>query len=118
MKRIQVDKTELLTMRESGMTNLEIANALEIDRSTVYNYIGAMPKELKYKTRCKTYSQAKQIERNKFDNVIPQYDVEVLTERIKANNITIDINRKATSCNIAVSFENNGGISRKLCCRF
>ena len=110
MKRIQVDKTELLTMRESGMTNSEIANALEIDRSTVYNYIGSMPKELKYKSRCKTYSQAKQIERNKFDNVIPQYDVEVLTERIKANNITIDINRKSTSCNIAVSFESNGGI--------
>lgn len=56
MRRIMVDRTELLTMRESGMTNSEIANALEIDKSTVYNYIGPMPKELKYKTRCKTYS--------------------------------------------------------------
>lgn len=97
-------------MRESGMTNSEIAQTLEINKSTVYKYIGAMPNELKNKAKCKAYFQAKQIERNKFDNIVPQYDVEVLTERIKANNITIDINRKSTSCNIAVSFESNGQI--------
>ena len=110
-----VDKTELLTMREQGMTNNEIAESLGIDRSTVYNYIGGMPEELKRKSRSasyklKTLNEAKAIERAKFDAMVPQYDVEVLTERIKANNITIDINRKSASCNIAVSFERNGGI--------
>ena len=55
MRRIMVDRTELLTMREQGMTNNEIAESLGIDRSTVYNYIGGMPEELKRKSRSASY---------------------------------------------------------------
>ena len=55
MRRIMVDRTELLTMREQGMTNNEIAESLGIDRSTVYNYIGGMPEELKRKSRSAAY---------------------------------------------------------------
>ena len=115
MKRIMVDRTELLTMREQGMTNNEIAESLGIDRSTVYNYIGGMPEELKRKSRSATYklktlNEAKAIERAKFDSMVPQYESEVLTKRIKVNNITIDMNCKSGSCNVAVSFESNGQI--------
>lgn len=97
MRRIMVDRTELLTMREQGMTNNEIAESLDIDRSMVYNYIGGMPEELKRKSRSaayklKTLNEAKAIERAKFDSIVPQYESEVLTKRIKANNITIDMN--------------------------
>lgn len=111
MRRIMVSKTELLTMREQGMTNNEIANSLGIDRSTVYNYIGKMPDELKKKSisnkrNLKSIEKAKEIERKRFDSVIPNYDIEVLTERITANGVTVDINRKSHSCNIAVSFKN------------
>lgn len=115
MRRIMVDKTELLTMREQGMTNNEIAECLGIDRSTVYNYLGGMPEELRRKSRSsayklKTLNEAKAIEKAKFDAMVPQYETEVLTKRIKANNITIDMNCKSSSCNIAVSFESNGQI--------
>lgn len=115
MRRIMVDKTELLTMREQGMTNNEIAESLGIDRSTVYNYIGGMPEKLKKKSRStsyklKTLNEDKAIEKAKFDAMVLQYESEVLTKRIKANNITIDMNCKSGSCNIAVSFESNGQI--------
>jgi len=110
-----VDKTELLTMREQGMTNNEIAECLGIDRSTVYNYLGGMPEELRRKSRSashklKTLNETKAIEKAKFDAMVPQYETEVLTKRIKANNITIDMNCKSSSCNIVVSFESNGQI--------
>ena len=115
MRRIMVDKTELLTMREQGMTNNEIAESLGIDRSTVYNYIGGMPEELKRKSRSashklKTLNEAKAIERAKFDAMVPNYETEVLTKRIKANNITIDMNCKSGSCNVSVSFESNNQV--------
>ena len=102
MRRIMVSKTELLTMREQGMTNNEIAESLGIDRSTVYNYIGGMPEELKRKSRSashklKTLNEAKAIERAKFDSMVPQYGTEGLTKRIKANNITIAMNCKSGS---------------------
>lgn len=42
-----MSRTELLAMREKGMTNREIANALSCSNSTIYNLIGAMPKELR-----------------------------------------------------------------------
>ena len=85
MRRIMVDKTELLTMREQGMTNNEIAKSLGIDRSTVYNYIGGMPEELKRKSRSssyklKTLNEAKAIERAKFDAMVPNYETEILSE--------------------------------------
>ena len=116
MRRIMVDRTELLTMREQGMTNNEIAESLGIDRSTVYNYIGGMPEELKRKSRSasyklKTLNEAKAIERAKFDAMVPNYETEVLTKRIKANNITIDMNCKSGSCNVSVSFESNNQVS-------
>ena len=115
MRRIMVDRTELLTMREQGMTNNEIAESLGIDRSTVYNYIGGMPEELKRKSRSashklKTLNEAKAIERAKFDSMVPNYETEVLTKRIKANNITIDMNCKSGSCNVSVSFESNNQV--------
>lgn len=40
-KRIGVSKSEMLRMREQGLSNDDIANVLEISRGTVYRYIGA-----------------------------------------------------------------------------
>lgn len=39
LKDVSVD--ELRHMRESGMTNQDIANSLGVSRMTVYKYIGA-----------------------------------------------------------------------------
>ena len=94
MRRIMVDRTELLTMREQGMTNNEIAESLGVDRSTVYNYIGGMSEELKRKSRSaayklKTLNEVKAIEKAKFDSMVPQYESEVLTKRIKANTFIL-----------------------------
>lgn len=33
--------SELMTMRERGMSNAEIAKALDVSRATIYRYIGA-----------------------------------------------------------------------------
>lgn len=39
-----VSVSELLTMRETGMSNYEIAEALEVSEATVYRLIGKNPK--------------------------------------------------------------------------
>ena len=47
LKDISID--ELMKMRESGMTNQDIANVLGIGISTVYRHIGAQPSGLRRK---------------------------------------------------------------------
>jgi len=47
LKEISID--ELMKMRESGMTNQDIANSLDIGISTVYRYIGAQPPGIRKK---------------------------------------------------------------------
>ena len=39
----QVSREEMMRMRESGMTNMDIANSLGISYPTVYRYLGAQP---------------------------------------------------------------------------
>lgn len=38
-----VSRDEMLKMRESGMTNEDIARSLDVTRQTVYRYIGCQP---------------------------------------------------------------------------
>ena len=40
-KKIEVSRSEMLHMREQGLSNKDIANLLEIGPATVYRYIGA-----------------------------------------------------------------------------
>ena len=42
----QLDRVELLRMRENGMSNAEIATSLGCSNSSVYKLIGAQPKEM------------------------------------------------------------------------
>lgn len=46
-----VSINELLTMRDSGMTNAEIAKSLDTTPATIRNYIGKQPAELRKKKR-------------------------------------------------------------------
>ena len=39
-KKLDVSKSELLQMREQGLSNRDIANLLEVHVATVYNHIG------------------------------------------------------------------------------
>lgn len=39
----EVSRDELLSMRESGMTNQDIANTLGVSINTIYRHIGAQP---------------------------------------------------------------------------
>lgn len=39
-KKIGISKSEMLQMREQGMSNKDIANVLEISKATVFRYIG------------------------------------------------------------------------------
>ena len=43
----EVSREELLTMRESGMTNRDIANSLDVSIATIYRHIGAQPPGLR-----------------------------------------------------------------------
>ena len=45
MKDVSV--SDLLVMRDSGMTNKEIASALDVSLATIYKYIGAQPPQMK-----------------------------------------------------------------------
>lgn len=40
-KKIEVSRSEMLQMREQGLSNKDIANVLEISVATVFRYIGA-----------------------------------------------------------------------------
>ena len=44
-----LDRSELEYMREGGMTNQDIANALGVSLSTIYRYIGAQPQGFRRK---------------------------------------------------------------------
>lgn len=39
-KKVGISKSEMLQMREQGMSNRDIANVLEISKATVFRYIG------------------------------------------------------------------------------
>jgi predicted transcriptional regulator len=39
-KKIEVSRSEMLQMREQGLSNKDIANVLEISAATVFRYIG------------------------------------------------------------------------------
>lgn len=42
-----MDKTQLIKMREGGMSNIAIAKSLGCSQSTVYKILGPMPKEMR-----------------------------------------------------------------------
>lgn len=44
-----ISVNELMKMRESGMTNQDIANTLDVGVSTIYRYIGAQPPGMRKK---------------------------------------------------------------------
>lgn len=54
-----MDKTVLLKMREDGMTNKEIANALDCSPGSIYNLIGRQPEEMTRQSRVKNASNAR-----------------------------------------------------------
>lgn len=52
-----VTPQEMLTMRDTGMTNAQIAAALDVTPQTVYRYIGKMPSDLRSKQNISTRSE-------------------------------------------------------------
>lgn len=42
-RQLEIDREEMLKMRDNGMTNMDIANCLGITRQTVLRYIGPQP---------------------------------------------------------------------------
>ena len=42
----EISVSEMMTMRESGMSNEEIANSLDVSVMTIYRYIGKQPREI------------------------------------------------------------------------
>lgn len=55
-----IDRTELLAMREQGMSNQEIAKSLAVSYTTIFNLIGRQPKELTDASRCRGQSRRQQ----------------------------------------------------------
>ena len=50
-----VSISELLGMRDSGMTNRDIANTLDVSIATIYKYIGAQPPQMRKKRETAPY---------------------------------------------------------------
>ena len=65
----EINRSELERMRESGMTNQDIANSLEISVSTVYRYIGAQPPQLRRKYNRVVDTQNFQRDQNQDDHI-------------------------------------------------
>lgn len=60
-----MDKTELLKMREDGMTNKQIANALGCSQCSIYNLIGKQPEEMTRASRVMTAYNGRVAQANK-----------------------------------------------------
>lgn len=56
-----ISKTELLKMREGGMSNVAIAKSIGCSKSTIYNLIGAQPKEITSRHASEAYYRARNI---------------------------------------------------------
>ena len=60
-----MDKTELLKMREDGMTNAQIASALGCSQCSIYNLIGKQPEEMTRASRVMTAYNGRAAKANK-----------------------------------------------------
>ena len=68
MKRKFIDEVsvaEMLKMREAGMTNQDIANALDVSYQTIHRYLGVQPKSIK--KRYGFYKQKKETQEEKHE---------------------------------------------------
>lgn len=73
-----IDISTLLSMREEGMTNKQIAVACDCCVQTIYNYIGKMPKEIRKKAYERRTEQKKEDEKV----VVERDDKEVESKKL------------------------------------
>lgn len=64
-KKLDVSHSELMTMREEGLSNQEIAERLEISPNTVWRYIGPQPKDMTAANRKAGLAETKKPEKPK-----------------------------------------------------
>jgi transposase len=99
-RKVYVTASEMRTMREQGMSNRDIANALDISYSTVVNYIG--------KQGCKMDSlQAfrdtppKKTTVKEEPVMIPKYQPKPIIERFKIGGFDVELDGEDRDVTIA-----------------
>lgn len=98
-QRIGITASEMLTMRESGMSNRDIAKSLDISYATVVNYIGKQGRRMEGLAAFKDAPPKKEEAKEEVKPVIPKYEPKPVLERFAVGyyDITIDAERRVIS---------------------
>lgn len=79
-QRIGITASEMLTMRESGMSNRDIAKSLDISYATVVNYIGKQGRRMEGLAAFKDAPPKKEEAKEEVKPVIPKYEPKIASE--------------------------------------
>lgn len=81
-QKIGVTPQEMLTMREDGLSNHDIAKALDISYATVLKYIGKQPGRMESLEafRDQPKKERKKEERKEVETVVPKYNPKPVEE--------------------------------------
>lgn len=79
-QRIGITASEMLTMRESGMSNRDIAKSLDISYATVVNYIGKQGRRMEGLAAFKDAPPKKEEAKEEVKPVIPKYEPSAIEE--------------------------------------
>lgn len=98
-QRIGITASEMLTMRESGMSNRDIAKSLDISYATVVNYIGKQGRRMEGLAAFKDAPPKKEEAKEEVKPAIPKYEPKPVLERFVVGycDIVIDAERREIS---------------------
>ena len=88
--RIGVTAAEMLTMREQGMSNRDIARCLDISDQTVRNYIGRQDGRMEGYAAFKNPPSRKKMETEEMP-VLPKYNPKPVHEEYHVGNHTVSL---------------------------
>lgn len=93
-QRVGITPAEMLTMREEGLSNRDIANILDISYATVVRYIGKQGCRMDSLAAFKDAPKVKEVKEEKHvEETVPKYKPIVLEETFNAGIVDVTLDR-------------------------